>query len=263
MGNFPVYVSTVVAGLQGVALILSALAMAAGAETFLQSFMFSSDAVAHEGSLWRLFTYAFIHTPPYWVFLFELYLLVAFGREIETYFGRAVFLKLYLILLLAPTVFLALCDFVGWRTMYDGSSALHFGVFVAFALIYPTAEILFSIQAKWIALALLAVNSLQCLAMSNYEALAVLAVDCVSACLFIGYQQGRFTLRLPQRQTPTRRVARQASKPEPQPTDGDAIDAINPILEKISRQGMGSLTQRERERLEKARARLIAKDGGS
>jgi len=43
----------------------------------------------------------------------------------------------------------------------------------------------------------------------------------------------------------------------------DALDAIDPILEKISRHGIGSLTPRERERLEKARAHLIAKDGGS
>jgi membrane associated rhomboid family serine protease len=262
LGSFPVYVSTAVAGLHGVALILSALAMAAGSEALLQSFMFSSDSVARDASLWQLFTYAFVHTPPYWVFLFELYLLVVFGREIESYLGRAAFIKLYLLLLLAPSVFLTACNFAGWHTIYDGSSALHFGVFVAFALIYPTAEILFSIQAKWIALALLAINSLQCLALSNYNALAVLAVDCVSACLFIGFQQGRFTFRLPERSQKVRPTPRAAVARNPEPSRGDALDAIDPILEKISRHGIGSLTSRERERLEKARAHLIAKDGG-
>jgi membrane associated rhomboid family serine protease len=262
LGSFPVYVSTAVAGLHGIALILSALAMAAGSEALLQSFMFSSDSVARDASLWQLFTYAFVHTPPYWVFLFELYLLVVFGREIESYLGRAAFIKLYLLLLLAPSVFLTACNFAGWHTIYDGSSALHFGVFVAFALIYPTAEILFSIQAKWIALALLAINSLQCLALSNYNALAVLAVDCVSACLFIGFQQGRFTFRLPERSQKVRPTPRAAVARNPEPSRGDALDAIDPILEKISRHGIGSLTSRERERLEKARAHLIAKDGG-
>jgi membrane associated rhomboid family serine protease len=262
LGSFPVYVSTAVAGLHGVALILSALAMAAGSEALLQSLMFSSDSVVRDASLWQLCTYAFVHTPPYWVFLFELYLLVVFGREIESYLGRAAFIKLYLLLLLAPSVFLTACDFAGWRTIYDGSSALHFGVFVAFALIYPTAEILFSIQAKWIALALLAINSLQCLALSNYNALAVLAVDCVSACLFIGFQQGRFTFRLPERSQKVRSTPRAAVARNPEPSSGDALDAIDPILEKISRHGIGSLTSRERERLEKARAHLIAKDGG-
>jgi hypothetical protein len=32
---------------------------------------------------------------------------------------------------------------------------------------------------------------------------------------------------------------------------------IDPLLEKISRQGLGSLTRREREQLEKARAMLM------
>ena len=262
LGNFPVYVSTVVAGLHGVALVLSALAMAAGSEALLQSLMFSSDAVVRDWSVWQLFTYAFVHTPPYWVFLFELYLLVVFGREIESYLGRAAFIKLYLTLLVAPSLFLTLCDFVGWRTIYDGSSALHFGVFVAFALIYPTAEILFTIQAKWIALALLAINSLQCLALSNYDALAVLVVDCVAACLFIGFQQGRFTFRLPERAQKARPARKPAAPRNAETVSEDAIDAIDPILEKISRHGIGSLTPRERERLEKARAHLIAKDGG-
>ena len=263
LGNFPVYVSTVVAGLHGVALILSALAMAAGSEALLQSLMFSSDAVVRDGKIWQLFTYAFVHTPPYWVFLFELYLLVVFGREIESYLGRAVFIKLYVLLLLAPSVFLTLCDFADWRTIYDGSSALHFGVFVAFALIYPTAEIFFGIQAKWIALALLAVNSLQCLALSNYEALAVLAVDCFSACLYIGFQQGRFTFRLPGRMPKTVAAARPAVRRNPEPERADALDSLAPILEKLSRHCIGSLTPRERDRLEKARARLIAKDAGT
>lgn len=263
LGNFPVYVSTVAAGLHGVALVLSALAMAAGSEALLQSLMFSSDAVARDGSLWQLCTYAFVHTPPYWVFLFELYLLVVFGREIESHLGRAVFIKLYLLLLLAPSVFLTLCDFTGWRTIYDGSSALHFGVFVAFALIYPTAEILFGIQAKWIALALLAINSLQCLALSDYEALAVLAVDCFSACLYIGFQQGRLTFRLTRARQKMVSAPHPAVHRNPEPGNADTLDAIDPILEKISRHGIGSLTPRERDRLEKARARLIAKDGGS
>jgi hypothetical protein len=40
-------------------------------------------------------------------------------------------------------------------------------------------------------------------------------------------------------------------------------NSIDPILDKISRSGIASLTARERERLEKARHKLIAKDGGA
>ena len=79
--------------------------------------MFSSDSVVRDASLWQLCTYAFVHTPPYWVFLFELYLLVVFGREIESYLGRLAFIKLYLLLQLAPSVFLTACNFAGWSTI--------------------------------------------------------------------------------------------------------------------------------------------------
>jgi hypothetical protein len=43
----------------------------------------------------------------------------------------------------------------------------------------------------------------------------------------------------------------------------DLHESIDPILDKISRSGLASLTARERSRLEKARHKLIAKDGGS
>jgi hypothetical protein len=157
-------------------------------------------------------------------------------------------------------------DWLGWHTGYAGSSALHFGVFVAFALIYPTAEMFFGIQAKWIALALLAINSLQCLALSDYEALAVLAVDSVAACLFIARFQGRLALALPSRsyRIPVHRsvASRPARQPAAEPEEEDLHGSIDPILDKISRSGIASLTGRERERLEKARHKLIAKDGG-
>jgi hypothetical protein len=61
--------STVVAGLQGVALILSALAMGAGQRPFCNRSCFRVIPWRATVRFERLFTYAFIHTPPYWVFL--------------------------------------------------------------------------------------------------------------------------------------------------------------------------------------------------
>ncbi|MFZ9964827.1 MAG: DUF6576 domain-containing protein, partial [Terrimicrobiaceae bacterium] len=267
IGGFPLHVSTLLAGVHAATLVLTALALAAGAEAALQTFVFSSTAVVRELSLWQMATYAFVHMPPYWLFLIELYLLVVFGREIEGYLGRGAFVRFYLTLLLAPPLLFTAAEWLGWHTSYAGSSALHFGVFVAFALIYPTAEMFFGIQAKWIALALLAINSLQCLALSDYEALAVLAVDSVAACLFIARFQGRLSMELPSKRhrIPVHRAApqRQRHTPVAAREEEDLHGSIDPILDKISRSGMASLTPREREHLEKARHKLIAKDGGA
>ncbi len=260
IGNFPIYVSTALAGVHGLTLILTAVAMAAGAEGFLQAFVFSSQAVTKDYSLWQICTYAFVHRPSYWLLLVELYLLVAFGKEIEIFLGRKAFIKLYAGLLVAPPLVLAAASWAGWPSIYWGSSALHFGVFVAFALLYPTVEIFFSIQARWVALALLAINSLQCLALADYTSLTALGVDCVTACFIVGYFQGRFDR--PERPVIRARAIpfRQTAPTRTEIPEEDAIVSIDPILEKISRSGMGSLNARERQLLEQARAQLIAKD---
>jgi hypothetical protein len=57
-------------------------------------------------------------------------------------------------------------------------------------------------------------------------------------------------------------ASRQARQPAAEPEEEDLHGSIDPILDKISRSGIASLTGRERERLEKARHKLIAKDGG-
>jgi membrane associated rhomboid family serine protease len=235
--------------------------MAAGAESFLQTFIFSSQSVSHQWDLWQAVTYAFVHRPPYWLFLLELYMLVVFGREIEVYLGRKQFVQLYAGLLLAPPVLFVLAGLAGWPSIFSGSSTLHFGIFVAFTLLYPTAEILFTIQARWVALALLAINSLQCLALADYTTLAALAAESVAACLIVGYFQGRFSSSHP-KETIRIKVRPNPREPRPAPIDDD-LDSIDPILEKISRQGMNSLSARERERLQNASAKLLAKDSDS
>jgi hypothetical protein len=43
--------------------------------------------------------------------------------------------------------------------------------------------------------------------------------------------------------------------------EDEAVDAIDPLLDKIARSGMASLTLKERARLEKAREALMKKEG--
>jgi hypothetical protein len=51
---------------------------------------------------------------------------------------------------------------------------------------------------------------------------------------------------------------RVVKSPDDEPVDPHRI--IDPLLEKISQNGLSSLTRREREQLERARAVLLAKD---
>ncbi len=254
IGSFPVYASTVLAAVHAATMVLTALAMAAGAEALIQSLQFSSRAVLENFAAWQVVTYAFVH-PPQILFLLEIYLLVVFGREIESFLGRNAFLKLYAALLLLPPLVLLVLGLAGFPSIYMGSSALHFAVFIAFATLYPTAQIFFGIQARWIALALFALSALQYLAYSMHTSLLVLLLDSAAAFSAIQILRGSWSFELPRKRPRLRVVEREETRER-----GGTLPSIDSILEKISKSGMGSLTSKERAQLEKARAELLEKD---
>jgi hypothetical protein len=90
----------------------------------------------------------------------------------------------------------------------------------------------------------------------------------LAAFLFIKYLRGhlpRFSLRDYLRQRRSRRNLRAMPGPRPvaarkasAPRDG-VIESIDPLLDKITKHGIGSLTERERARLEQAREELLKK----
>src|SRR5205814_4229699 len=160
MGRYPVDVTTILVGLHVTCAILAAILIAFGAGSMLAYLQFDTAAVWSGGQVWRLLTYAFVHSPSalLW-FAVEIYMLFVFGREVERFIGRRAFIVLYLFLLLAPTVLLTLWG-LSDRVGIAGSPALHFGIFIAFTTIYPNVELLLRIQAKWVALALTAISTL-------------------------------------------------------------------------------------------------------
>jgi len=256
VGSFPVYASTVLAAIHAATMVLTAVAMAAGAEALLQSLQFSSSAVFEKYAVWQFVTYAFVH-PPELLFLLEIYLLVVFGRQIESFLGRNAFLRLYAMLLLLPPMVLTAAGLAGVPSLYSGSSALHFGVFLAFAALYPHAEVFFSIQARWIALALLAISALRYLAYSMTTSLLVLLLDSAAAFVTIQFLCGRWSFEnLAPRRHPHLRIV----EPVKENPRGIPLTSIDSILEKISKSGMSSLTSKERAQLEKTRAELLEKD---
>ena len=164
MGRYPVDVTTMLVGLHVAVAIITAILVALGAGSVLAYLQFDSAAVWYSGQVWRIFTYAFVHAPSalLW-FAIEMYMLFVFGREVERFIGQRAYIALYLLLLIAPTLVLTLWGL--WhRSALAGSPALHFGIFVAFATIYPRVELFLRIMAKWIALILAGVYTLQLLA---------------------------------------------------------------------------------------------------
>jgi membrane associated rhomboid family serine protease len=233
----------------------------------LNYFVFDSARIWNGLQVWRLGTYAFVHFPSslLW-FAIEMYLLFVFGREVERFLGRRVYIGLYVTLLFTPAALLTIWGLLE-RSAIAGSTALHFGIFIAFATIYPRVELLLRIQAKWVALILAAVYTLQLLAYHAWSELVVVWTSIGVAFLFVELNgagpelawwsavKARFASRPKYHVVP---------KPRPRPGNGrtepdDAHASIDHILDKISKFGIGSLTANERRQLDRERERLLKK----
>ncbi len=264
VGSYPVHVTTLLVAVHSIAAVLVCFLSAFGGTAILTHLVFDSAAVLGRGEVWQLATYAFIHPPSglLW-FAIEMYMLFMFGREVERFIGRRAFITLYLILLLAPAVLMTLWGL--WEpTRMGGSAALHFGVFVAFATIYPNVQMLLRIMVKWIAIAFGAIFTLQLFAAHAWSDLAALWLSIAAAFLFLRMRgagpelewwtnlRARFEPK-PKFQVVPRSSPRRVIEPE------NVHDSIDPLLEKISKHGLNSLTASERRALDRARAQLLNK----
>jgi len=264
VGRYPVHVTTLLVGLHSIAAILACF-LTFGGGGVLAHLMFDSAAVLHRGEFWQIATYAFVHPPSglLW-FAIEMYMLFMFGREVERFIGRRAFIALYLMLLLAPPILLTAWGL--WeRTGIAGSSALHFGIFVAFATIYPRVEMFLRIMTKWIALALGAILTLQLFAARAWAELAVLWLSIGGAFFFIrmrgiGPELEWWTqLKARFQPKPKFQVVPRSPSPRAVEPEEDIHQSIDPLLEKISKSGINSLTANERRALDRARNQLLKK----
>src|SRR5215472_2620673 len=266
MGRYPVDVTTILVGLHVAVAILTALLVTLGGSAILASLQFDSAAILSGGQVWRLFTYAFVHPPTpsdlFWLAV-EMYMLFVFGREVERFIGRRAYIALYLVLLLLPSVILTLLRF--WTpTTLGTSTPLHFAIFVAFATIYPNVQLFMGIAAKWVAFIFIAIGTLSALAAHHWQTLVVLWTSVGAAFLFIELRGAGPELAwwdaLKARLGPKPKfhvVPKMRSSRSAEPDD--VYTSIDPILDKISKFGIGSLTASERRQLNRERERLLKK----
>ena len=266
VGRHPVHVTTVLVAVHVFLLVVACFLLAFGVGDILGLLIFDSAQVISAGRIWQIVTYAFVHSPGgtslIW-FAIEMYLLFMFGSEVERFLGHRAFIGLYALLLWVPTLFLTLFGF--WaRLGAAGSSTLHFGVFIAFVAIYPEVEVFMRIQAKWVALVLAGIGTLAALAYHDWASIIMLWTTIAAAVVFIRFRgvgheltwwndlRSRF-----QRKPKFHVVRRPESR---QSTDSENVhESIDPVLDKISKQGINSLTPSERKALDRARARLLKK----
>lgn len=258
--GYPLHAAHFIVLLFVITMVVCTLAGTAGVSALTALFGFSSELV-HHGQVWRIFTYGLVN-PPTLGFVIDMLMIVWFGRELEKFFGRRVFLRFYAILyVLTPLTLTALGFF---RPMSLVGETGGFALFIAFATLYPNAAMLFNLLAKWVALVLVAIFTLNHLYARDFVGLTALWVGIVFAFAFVRHQQGALelpTVRLPSmRKRPKLRVL-----PDPEPSsrrdeDDAPMAEVDALLDKIAKHGIASLSTSERARLEKAREDLMKRE---
>ncbi len=213
-----------------------------------------------DGAVWQPLTYLFVARPNFFSIFSLLFLYVA-GLEVEKYLGRTRFLQLGGLLIAAPVVVLLLWHAAGVASVHAGSYEFSIGLFIAFATLYPNMEWFGFIPLKWLAFAGLVLASMSYLpggwvGMSILWSVSALSFGFVRFLQHDGAEQVSELLAKKFRRSRRESTKATARRREP---EADSIESIDPILDKIAQHGIGSLTAKERARLERARAALLAR----
>jgi membrane associated rhomboid family serine protease len=232
------------------------------------------------GFIWQLFTFQFMHAGLLHI-LANCWAIYVFGRVIEETLGW----KKFLILYLSSGVVGGICQVLAallWPDLFGGpvvgASAGVFGLVAAFAVLFPERELLlllfFVLPVRLRAKMLLMLSAVLALAgivfPINHVANAAHLGGMLTGVIFIRqFIQGRWS----RSGFPSGGAApgefisgwvgksslwRSASdKPDEDLSNDEFVKSeVDPILEKISKRGIQSLTERERQILEKARERI-------
>lgn len=254
----PIYLTAFIcAGL--VATMLIATILDTANISSLGLFAFWPDAFWH-GALWQFFTYPLLGYPNFF-FLFGVLFLFFAGNEVEKYLGRKRYITLLGLLWFFPPLVMSAWQSPALPPFYYGSIDFTAAFVIAFATLYPNLEYWGWVPMKWVAAACLFLSSLGYLPRHNWTGLVILWGMCAIAFAYVRWLQLGAELPRPLlalgkifRRKPKFKVVPRETSPRE-----EVHDSIDPLLDKISKHGLSSLTAREKAQLERARKSLLEK----
>lgn len=258
--GYPLFAAHLVAAVFVITMIVTAVI---GSDAALGSMLMFTSADVLAGEVWRVLTYG-LWNPPSLRFAIDMVMLVWFGREVERILGRAKFLLMYAGIYLIPPLLFTLLGRLFPNAIAGQPGSL--AIFVAFATLHPNAPIFFTLLAKWVALILVGLFTLIALGQRNWQMLISLWATTGFAYAYIRHQQGAFSLpqfsfprprRKPQlRVLPDLPAKKTVSAPVTAPAPSASMAEVDALLDKIAQHGIGSLTAKERAKLDAARREL-------
>jgi len=266
LGRVPVFATTIIVALMAIGMVL--MTMIATANGPVGLFIFSTEDFYLHGWVWQMFTAMFVNEPQFF-FLFTLFFYYWCAMEIEVYFGRRAFLLLYGLNLATAPLVLGLWHLAGHPQGYVGATEMLIAMFMAYATLYPNLEYFGWVPMKYVAFACLAIAALGYFPHHDWPGLSFLLAECGVSFGFVRYVKQGGSLGVMDwlgKLNPFRRRGKfrvlptpAGSRPPMDSPSGTSMISVDAILDKIARSGFASLTQSERDQLEKAREILNKK----
>lgn len=242
-------------------------------------FGLSHAGLFFEFKIWQLFTYMFLHGSLLHI-LFNLLALWMFGGELEQLWGKKLFLRYYFFTGIGAGIFIAAMNFIvyskfGYSPVTIGASGALYGILLAYGMTWPNREILlyflFPIKVKYLVIAFGLIEFFGTISNVAGSGGTISHIGhiggIISGFIFITYRKRK--MRKPDREAPqaakgnvVQFVTRDRLKQKQQEIETriKAKKTIDMLLEKIAREGMASLTNKEKSNLEWARKHYYPND---
>ena len=227
--------------------VMLRIAWPAGLEWLLEWFALIPVRAIENVRVWQFVTYAFIHdTETLWHIVMNMFMLWMFGCEVERALGRSRFLVLYFAAALAGGI----CMIPFYQAVSLGASGAVFGMMAMFARLFPHRRVLLfgviPMKARTLVLSIVGVEVvMQLIGGDGIAHLAHLG----------GFAVGWFFLSMERSVVQFRRAREFNRKARTEQEERDVRADVDRLLEKVGREGLNSLTDRERAFLKQASKR--------
>lgn len=241
------------------------------------------------GEVWRLFTWPLFPEDSSvfgLLILFAIFLML--GTQLEAKMGRKPYTMFIGLLVAVPSVLITIIQLaIPMAGIVGGLRFVELGVLIGFALAFPDAQFFFGIPARYLAIAIVAINFLQTLVDRNYFGLTfgflLIATALLATRSFGHAPDDQWIPKIPlpaslggtsapkkQKSGPNLgRPSRKRGKsnlsvvPPANPVQDDLADMeIDSLLDQVANEGLDSLTKDQRKRLEQHSKRLRKRDEG-
>lgn len=249
-------------GLNTVAFIVQ-LVITSWSQPFVLQYLALSDRGISDAYAWQFFTAPLLHHNV-WHFAANMLVLYFIGRDVEAIIGQRQFLFLYLFGAFSGELghlFLMPSDCV----LFAASGGVA-AIFVAYATILPelemTALLLFMVPVRLKMRRLAQITLVGAVALLLFDRSGAVGhsafVGGAIAGWFYAHLLGFGPTSFLQRMLRQRRL--EAARLQSMSADQFVVEEIDPLLEKISQNGLASLNWRERRLLERAREKMLSEN---